>query len=145
MRVKVLVILCVVLLLAAFPASAAASSAHSAGGFWHLVRWGETLASISRMYGVSMSSIAGVNGLVNINRIWAGTYLYIPTACCPPPPPPGPTCRTKVTVCRGDTLADIAWAYGVSVWRLAEANGIRNINLIYPGQRLCIPWAGVPR
>jgi LysM repeat protein len=145
MRVKILVILCVALLLAVFPASAAASTAHPSGGFWHLIRWGETLASISRMYGVPMSSIAGVNGLVNINRIWAGTYLYIPTAYHPPPPPPGPTCRTKVTVRRGDTLADIAWAYGVSVWKLAEANCIGNINLIYPGQRLCIPWAGLPR
>ena len=145
MRVRFLVIVCVVLLLAAFPAGAAASSAHSSGRFWHLVRWGETLASISRMYGVPISAIAAVNGVVNVNRIWAGTYLYIPATNVPPPPPPGPTCRTKVTVHWGQTLADIAWRYGLNVWRLAAANGIGNINLIYPGQRLCIPWGGVPR
>jgi LysM repeat protein len=140
MRARILVLLVVVLLLAIFPASAAASPTQAAAGTWHLVRWGETLASISRMYGVSVGAIAAANRLVNINRIWAGTYLWIPCGYAPPPPPPGPTCRTKVTVHRGDTLGDIAWRYGVSVWRLASTNGISNINRIYPGQRLCIPW-----
>ena len=146
MRVKLLVIVCIaVMLLAALPASAAASADHASGGFWHLVRWGETLSSIARMHDVPLSAIAGVNGLVSIHRIWAGTYLWIPSTHTPPTPPPGPTCRTKVTVYRGDTLGDIAWRWGVSVWQLASANGIANVNLIYPGQRLCIPWAGVPR
>lgn len=39
----------------------------------------------------------------------------------------------------GDTLANIASRYGVSVSALAQANGIRNINLIYIGQNLVIP------
>lgn len=40
---------------------------------------------------------------------------------------------------RGDTLYSIAWRYGVSVRAIAAANGIRNIHLIYVGQRLIIP------
>jgi len=40
---------------------------------------------------------------------------------------------------RGDTLARIAARYGVSASALAAANGIRNPNLIYTGQRLVIP------
>lgn len=40
---------------------------------------------------------------------------------------------------RGDTLARIAARYGVTVSALAAANGIRNPNLIYTGQRLVIP------
>jgi LysM repeat protein len=40
---------------------------------------------------------------------------------------------------RGDTLASIAARNGVSLGRLASANGIANVNLIYVGQRLVIP------
>jgi LysM repeat protein len=40
---------------------------------------------------------------------------------------------------RGETLANIAWRYGVSVNALVRLNGIRNPNLIYVGQRLRIP------
>lgn len=45
---------------------------------------------------------------------------------------------------RGDTLARIAARYGVSVSALATANGIRNPNLIYTGQRLVIPGKTAP-
>ncbi len=144
MRVRILLIVCIAaLLLVAAPAAAAPDD--SSGGFWHLIKRGETLSSISRKYGVPVDALAGVNGLVNVNRIWAGTWLWIPSAHQPPTEPPGPTCRTKITVRRGDTLSAIGREYGVSVWRLAQTNGIHNPDLIYPGQRLCIPWPGVPR
>jgi LysM repeat protein len=45
----------------------------------HCVRFGETLFSIGRMYGVSPWSIARVNGLANPNYIRAGTWLTIPS------------------------------------------------------------------
>jgi LysM repeat protein len=145
MAAKALLILCLVVIALAIPVSAAAAPAQSSGGVWHLVKRGETLNSIGRVYGVPVDAIAAVNGLVHVNQIWAGTWLWIPAENRPPTEPPGPTCRTKYTVRRDDTLAAIGRAYGVGVWRLAQANHIRNVNLIYPGQRLCIPWPGVPR
>jgi len=45
---------------------------------------------------------------------------------------------TVYVVQRGDTLSRIAARYGVSMSALAAANGIRNSNLIYTGQRLVI-------
>lgn len=39
----------------------------------------------------------------------------------------------------GDTLASIAQAYDLTVWQLAQANGIWNPNYIYVGQVLTIP------
>lgn len=39
----------------------------------------------------------------------------------------------------GDTLSQIAWMHGTSVWAIAQANGIMNPNLIFVGQRLYIP------
>ena len=49
--------------------------------------------------------------------------------------------NTVDVVQRGDTLSRIAARYGVSVGALAAANGIRNANLVYTGQRLSIPGA----
>jgi lysozyme len=149
MRVKTLLLLCLVaILLAAFPvaASAAPDANGVPGGYWYQVKRGDTLALISQKTHVPADAIAGANGLVNVNRIWAGTWLWIPKFDTPPVgPPPGVTCRTKITVQRGDTLAGIARKYGVTVASLAKNNGIKNVNVIYVGQRLCIPWPGVPR
>lgn len=43
------------------------------------------------------------------------------------------------TIENGDTLSDIAWHYHITISALARANAIGNINLIFVGQRLCIP------
>lgn len=40
----------------------------------------------------------------------------------------------------GDTLSHIAFAYRTSVWTLARVNYIRNVNLIFAGQSLCVPY-----
>jgi hypothetical protein len=50
-------------------------------------------------------------------------------------------CEEWYKVRCGDTLADIAWKYGTSVWELAEINDIENVNLIYRGQTLCVDSA----
>ena len=44
------------------------------------------------------------------------------------------------TVHQGDTLSAIARRYNTSYWTLARVNGIRNVNLIFVNQRLCIPY-----
>jgi len=44
----------------------------------HIVVCGETLLSISRLYGVSPWAIAQANGIFNLNRIYAGQRLIIP-------------------------------------------------------------------
>ncbi len=47
-----------------------------------------------------------------------------------------------VLVGPGMTLSGIAARYGVSVWALAQYNGISNPNYIRIGQCICIPPAG---
>lgn len=44
------------------------------------------------------------------------------------------------TVHRGDTLSAIAWGHRSNIWTLARANYIGNVNLIFVGQQLCIPY-----
>jgi hypothetical protein len=42
----------------------------------------------------------------------------------------------------GDTLSDIAQRYHTTIWTLARANSIGNVDLIFVNQRLCIPGRG---
>ncbi|MCS7038137.1 MAG: LysM peptidoglycan-binding domain-containing protein [Anaerolineae bacterium] len=99
--------------------------------FIHVVKRGETLSRIARRYGVSVADIVRVNGIANPNRIFPGQML-----CIPEPPL---TCQAIHVVRRGETLSAIARHYGVRVADIVRANGIRNPNRIFPGQRLCIP------
>ncbi len=39
----------------------------------------------------------------------------------------------------GDTLTGIAGRYRTTIWTLARVNNVRNVNLIFVGQELCIP------
>jgi LysM repeat protein len=52
------------------------------GGYWggrfHVVRYGETMLSIGRLYGMNPWVIASANGIYNLNRICAGQRLVIP-------------------------------------------------------------------
>jgi LysM repeat protein len=101
----------------------------------YVVRRGDTLSGIAFRFGVNMWTLASVNGLRNVNCIYAGQRLVIPSGGYHPAPHP----RTYYTVCRGDTLAGIAWRFGVNMWAIARANGIANPNRIYAGQVLYIP------
>jgi LysM repeat protein len=134
-RKSVFVVILVVLLLAVSVSVVSAS-----GGNYHRVRYGETLFSIGRYYGVSAYRIAEANNLYNPNRIYAGQVLYIPRGYdggYRPAP-----CTNHHRVRYGETLYSIARRYGVSPWAIARANGIYNINLIYAGQVLYIPSGG---
>jgi LysM repeat protein len=56
------------------------------------------------------------------------------------PMPPGKECTHYVKP--GETLSGIAAMYGVTVQALMQANGLKNPNLIYAGQKLIIPGCG---
>lgn len=71
------------------------------------------------------------SGTINIEEDDQGTV-----ATAVPGIPPG---SETYTVMEGDTLANIAYHYGISVYDLAEANDIENIDLIEVGQVLIIP------
>lgn len=53
-------------------------------------------------------------------------------------------CVTYHHVRRGDNLTKLSYWYGVSVWAIAQANGLRNPSFIYVGQVLCIPSTYYP-
>ena len=103
----------------------------------HTVALGESLYRIGLQYGYSWTVLAQYNGITNPNYVTPGQVIKIPAAGTPTPTPtPG---EQLYTVKQGDTLGMIAAAYGISWVQIAEANGVVNPNLIYPGQVLKIP------
>lgn len=101
---------------------------------YHVVQRGDNLTRIAARYGTTVWAIAQANGIWNVNYIRVGQVLLIPM----PGTVPGPSPRIYI-VQPGDTLSAIAWRFGTTVWAIAQANGIWNVNLIYVGQRLYIP------
>ena len=114
----------------------------ASGGYWYQVQYGNTLYGISLYTGVSVQAIANANGLTNPNCIYAGQNLWIPAYTPLPPSNPCGGCSSGAyhTVQWGETLTGIGAMYGVNPWAIANANGIYNLNYIYAGQVLYIPY-----
>ncbi len=98
----------------------------------YTVKAGDTLYSIAKRYGVTVTALVRANNISN-NLIKIGQVLIIPGTTSPP------TTTVTYTVKAGDTLYSIATKYGVTVTALASANKITNVNLISVGQVLVIP------
>ncbi len=120
-----------------------AANASADQGSTHVVRAGETLASIARQHGVTTSALAAANGISNPDLIKAGQRLVIPSGGSAKTGSSSgsaakPASRTYV-VRSGDTLNSIAQRLGVSASALAATNGITNPNRIYVGMTLRVP------
>ena len=117
-------------------------SGGSSGGV-HVVQRGETLYSIALRYGTTTAALVSANGLRNANYIYAGQRLTIPGAGgSSRGGGAAPTSGAVHVVQRGETLYSIARRYGTTAAALATANGLRNPNFIYVGQRLTISGSG---
>ena len=114
-------------------------SGGSSGGGVHVVRRGENLSQIAARYGTTVAAFVRVNGLRNANFIYVGQRLTIPGSGGSSGGGSGSSGSTYHVVRRGETLAGIALRYRTTAQAIASANGIRNLNLIYVGQRLRIP------
>lgn len=74
-----LLVVCLLVVQWVVGATTAAAAPPICEPIYHYVRYGETLSSIGRLYGVNPYAIARANGLANPNRIYAGQVLLIPT------------------------------------------------------------------
>ncbi len=134
-RVSIALMLVVILSLAPATAFAAPAQHH---GYCHPVGFGDTVFSIARYYGVDPWALASYNGLANANYIRAGVdCLVIPWDGYYP----GPGCwyGSGHWVQPGENLYRISLRYGVSMWSLAAANGLYNLNYIRAGSCLNVP------
>ncbi|HXQ36217.1 MAG TPA: LysM peptidoglycan-binding domain-containing protein, partial [Anaerolineales bacterium] len=79
------------------------------------------------------------NSIVNVNLIYEGQRLVVPSGQGVPVPPP-PTGGQVYYVQSGDTLRKIAAKFSVTVDAILKANPqISNPNVIYVGQAITIP------
>ena len=105
---------------------------------FYTVQNGDTLSAIANRYGTTVQELVDINQLTNPNLIYPGQILRIATNSTTPEEETRATGSIIYTVQRGNTLSQIASAYGVSVEHIVEINDIQNPNLIYPGQKLRI-------
>jgi membrane-bound lytic murein transglycosylase D len=111
----------------------------------HRIQRGQTLSTIARDYRTSVHALMDANNLRS-SRIIAGRTILVPV------PDDGSygaessrrldrqyvADGNKYKVRRGDTLWDIARAFGTSVGSLRSLNGLSRRSQIYPGQVLTV-------
>ena len=97
----------------------------------HRVRRGETLTSIARRYGVTVSALRSANANVDARRLSVGRSLRIPSGKVVASN--GSARYHRVT--RGENLSVIAQRYGVTVRQIRSWNSL-NSTRIRAGQRL---------
>ncbi len=93
----------------------------------YTVRSGDSLSAIAARFGTTVSALQSVNNIRNANLIYPGQVLRVSGQA---------TSQRTYTVRYGDNLSTIASRLGTTVSHLQNVNGIRNVNLIYPGQTL---------
>ncbi|UCC73304.1 MAG: LysM peptidoglycan-binding domain-containing protein [Gemmatimonadota bacterium] len=120
----------------------------------HVVRRGDTLSQIARLYGVSVSAIRAANPGVRARQLRIGQHLVIPRAGRLPRYTSAPTVRRSTTPVRvtarppggpyityrvqaGDSLWAIAKRYDVTARDLMVWNGLAT-SRIYPGDEVRI-------
>ena len=131
---------------------------------WHVVKRGETLATVARKGGVTRTELAAANNLTTRSRLRAGQQLIIPTkpttllaartertapAVVASRPVSGSASMRDATragatsattyykVKRGDTLSSIARLFDTTVAKIKSWNRLRS-NTISAGARLVI-------
>jgi len=121
------------------------------------VKSGDTLGAIASAHKTSVSALAKLNGIANINRISVGQVLKVTgtATAAPAPTPSKPAASTSkpnssvagtstYTIVRGDTLSGISSRHGMSVNSLMTMNGL-NSHIIHIGQKLKLDGAAVSK
>lgn len=105
----------------------------------YIVKPGDSLWAIAWDHHMTSTELARINGIDPNEFIYPGQVLKLRADA------PEPTVEDVYTVEQGDTLWGIAqkkMGKGWKWWRIAEANGLKDPYLIYPGQELVIPKGG---
>ena len=97
----------------------------------YIVRYGDTLSKIANMYNTTVRTLAIANNIQNVNLIYVGQRIVIPTNRYD-------MSHTLYKIQWGDTLWGISRRYGVSIATIVRLNRIQNPNLIYAGQTIRI-------
>lgn len=103
----------------------------------YIVRRGDTLYSIAKKHNVTIIDILDANVICNVNLIFEGQLLIIPTEQLELPKAGG---LPYYIVMPGDSLYCLANQFNTSVEFIRQGNNISNPNLIYPGDEILIAF-----
>ena len=103
-------------------------------GVYYVVRPGDTLYSIARMYNTTVAKLMEANPGIDPNNLMVGQLICIPRTCPPLQCPGG----TIYVVKSKDTLSSILIQLNISIMDLMEGNPDINLERLVVGQELCI-------
>lgn len=116
---------------------------------------GDTLSGLAAKYGVTIETLAQLNGLSNHARLRAGRTLIVPSgpavtvaAAAAAPQPAAAAAQPEAelasvyVVRRGDSLSEITKKTGLSEAQILKINKLKNPNYIYEGQKLALALPG---
>lgn len=134
------------------------SSSYGNNTNYYTVQSGDTLSGIANRFSTSVNTLAHLNDIQNVNRIYIGQRLLVrqaaastpsqqpsqptqpgqqqPSSQPSTPARPSNSSQSSYTVKSGDTLSAIAGQFGMNYVQLAQINNIANPNRIYVGQVL---------
>lgn len=98
----------------------------------YVVRPGDTLSDISKMFDVSVNTIIWANNLSGIKDVRPGNTLIIL-----------PISGVKRTIVKGDTLKSIAYKYGADATEIAQFNGLDPAKGLAIGSTIIVPGGEV--
>lgn len=112
----------------------------------YVVQKGDNLWDISRSFGTSPETLRRLNYLGNSSRIYVGQVLKLPGGTTPKTDTPRKNYDRQAAgetheyaVKKGDTVWDIARAYGTTTAAIRRLNGLSRSARIYVGQKLLVP------
>src|SRR5688572_6248692 len=123
------ILLLMLILLVTMPVAIAQENENNPPERFHLVRDGDNLYNIAAQYGVTVASIAELNGITDYNAIRIGQQLRIPGGTSPlaPPAPAGQqqNAQQEVTPVPNNEASNVGFAYGIEASLLgADANNV---------------------
>ena len=102
----------------------------------YIVKPGNTLWQIAEEYNITINEIVRINNITNPNLIYPGEKLsFISNTNFNQLKGLG---KTFYTIKFGDTLSQLALKYNTTIGEIAQKNNIKNVNIIYVGQRIRI-------
>jgi LysM repeat protein len=99
---------------------------------YYTVQPGDTLSGIAARFGTTVSELVKLNNIKYPNLIYVGQILKLPDSNSNI----GASAPVYYTVQPGDTLSQIAIAFGTTISQLQDWNGITDPNFIMAGQRI---------
>lgn len=106
----------------------------------YIVKPGNTLSYIAKLFNTTVDELAGINGIKNPNLIYPNQIIKINTTLSYAEIMNDryETNHIIYTIKYGDTLTSISRKYNVSIQSIVNLNDIKNPNLIYAGEKIRI-------